>query len=380
MTELDDPFVKSQLDNQLVDEAERVNGHDGGTHSWRPLDLDGILTGTYEPPAPTVGARDDGTSVLYPGRRHDAYGESESGKTWFALLIAIHELNAGHNVVYLDFEDDAGAFVARLQALGATQDQIRDQFAYIHPDEPLDAPGNTRDLDQALGDLHPTVGVVDGVTEAMTMHGFDLRDNIEIAKFGRLVPGRIAASGAASLCLDHVTKDRETGRRYAIGGQHKLAGLNGAAFLVENRTAFGIGMTGRSSIYLTKDRPAGLRRHALPSSGGLHWFGDLVVGPVDKQWPDVLDGAIAAPARREPDWRPTELMTRVSEAMQKSNSELNMQGILDRVHGKRSADVRKAVSALVDDGFIEVTEGPRGAKVHRLVRPFTTEDPGTNDA
>jgi hypothetical protein len=40
----------------------------------------------------------------------------------------------------------------------------------------------------------------------------------------------VAATGAAVIALDHVPKSKEDRGRYAIGAQHKLAGLTGAAF------------------------------------------------------------------------------------------------------------------------------------------------------
>jgi hypothetical protein len=341
---------------------------DLGSPSWRPVDLVPVLDGTYRPPAPTVGRRRDGVGLFYPGRRHDAYGESECGKTWFALLAVVHELTTGHAVVYIDFEDDPAAFVDRLRALGVDDAVMRDRFAYIRPDEPLTAPGNVDVLAAALGDLKPTLGVVDGVTEAMTLHGLDLRDNIDVAKFGRILPGQITASGAAALTLDHVTKDTGN-RRYAIGGQHKLAGLNGAAYLIENRAAFGVGVSGRSTVYLTKDRPAALRQHALASAGGLHWFADMAIGPVAREIPDVLDAGLYPPAARDEPWRPTVLMAKISDALDRAGP-LSVRGVLDRVHGKRDADVRTALAALVDEGNVTVENGPRGAHLHRLVKPF----------
>jgi hypothetical protein len=358
---------------QIIAEAQAATAAgdivDLGSPSWRPVDLGSVLDGSYKPPRPSVGRRDDDVGLFYPGRRHDAYGESESGKTWFALLAVVRELQAGHAAAYFDFEDEAAAFVERLRALGVDDAAIRDRFAYVRPDEPLTAPGNADVLAEVLGDLKPTLGVVDGVTEAMVLHGLDLRDNVDVATFGRLLPGRITHSGAAALTLDHVAKDRGS-RRYAIGGQHKLAGLNGAAYLIENRAAFGIGVTGRSTVYLTKDRPAALRRHALPSAGGIHWFADLVIGPVDREWSDQLDAHLNAPAARDEPWRPTVLMSKVSDALERAGTALTVRGVLDRVHGKRDADVRAALAALVDEGFVTVEDGPRGARLHRLVKPF----------
>jgi len=249
----------------------------GARRSWQRVDLTDVLSGRYTPPAPTVGARSDGPGLFYPGRLHTVASESEAGKTWFALASARHELDAGNAVSYLDFEDDEGGVVGRLLALGANPDSIRARFAYIHPEESIAALGNREDLAEVLADLAPTLVILDGVTEAMTMHGLEMKDNTDIARFGQMLPRWIADRGPACVALDHVVKDREQRGRYAIGGVHKLNGVNGAAFVLQNRTPFTIGKTGRSTVYISKDRPGQVRRHALPGRENLWWWGDLVM-------------------------------------------------------------------------------------------------------
>lgn len=336
--------------------------------TWRPVDLGPVLDGTYETPMPTVGTRDDGVGLFYPGRAHTAAGESESLKTWFALTACATELSRGNAVVYLDFEDDEGGVVGRLLAIGAHPNAVRQRFAYIRPEGPM-RPVDRADLDEALGDLRPTLSVLDGVTEALSLHGLELKDNGEIAAFGRKLIRPITETGAAHVSLDHVTKDAEGRGRYAIGAQHKLAGLNGAAYVLENREAFGIGRTGRSGIFVAKDRPGQLRKHAVKSAGNRFWFADLVGISHDETFVEM---SIAPAAVRDEEFRPTVLMRRVSEALEKAGRALSTQEVIDRVRG-RAADIRTALAALVDEGFVSLVDGPRGAKLHSLVKPFGSE-------
>jgi hypothetical protein len=337
--------------------------------TWRPVDLDAVLDGTYAAPVPTVGQRDDGVGLFYPGRAHTAAGESESLKTWFALAAARTELDRGNAVLFLDFEDDEGGVVGRLLAIGADREAVRKRFAYIRPEGPM-GPVDRADLADALGDLRPTLSILDGVTEALSLHGLELKDNGEIARFGRQLIRPITATGAAHVSLDHVTKDAEGRGRYAIGAQHKLAGLNGAAYIVENREAFGIGRTGRSGIFIAKDRPGQLRRHALRSAGGRFWFADLVGVSHDETFVEM---SIEPAAERSDEFRPTVLMRRVSDALEKAGRALSTQEVIDRVRGKRATDIRAALAVLVDEGFVSLVEGPRGAKIHTLVTPYGGE-------
>jgi AAA domain len=73
--------------------------------------------------------------------------------------------------------------------------------------EPLDR-FSRRPLDRTL-DRKPALVVIDGVTEALTLHGFDLGDNVEIARWLELLPRPAARCGVAVLLLDHVVKDKE---------------------------------------------------------------------------------------------------------------------------------------------------------------------------
>lgn len=342
-------------------------------NSWGAVDLTSVLDGTYSPPQPTVGLRADGVGLFYPGRVHSVSAESESGKSWLALLACRTELDRGHAVIYLDFEDDEGGVVGRLLDLGTDRESVRERFAYVRPMEAVNIGRNRAVLAALLEQLAPTLAILDGVTEAMTLHGLELMDNSDVARFGAMLPRWIAERGPAVVDLDHVTKDREGRGRYSIGGQHKLAGLNGAAYTLENRTPFGVGVTGRSTLFIAKDRPAQLRRHALPSRDGLQWFGDLVLDSVVVDGVPVLEASLVAPHSREAEsatFRPTALMAKVSAALSAASRPLSKTEITDRVRGKRASDVRAALAVLVDEGFVAEEDGLRGAKNHRLVKPF----------
>lgn len=339
--------------------------------SWSAVDLEQVLDGTFCPPQPTVGRRDDGVGLFYPGRVHSVSAESEAGKSWFALLAARGELDRGESVLYLDFEDDEGGVVGRLLALGASPDVIRARFAYVRPDEAVHLGRNRAVLADLVERLDPSLAILDGVTEAMTLHGLELIDNSDIARFGAMLPRWLADRGPAVASLDHVTKSSEGRGRYSIGGQHKLAGLNGAAYVLENRQPFGVGVTGRSTVYIAKDRPAQLRQHARPGKEGLHWFADLTLESVLVDGHPVLDAQLHAPERKADDapFRPTVLMTKVSGALAKAGKPLTKTDVTERVRG-RAVEIKAALAALVDEGFVEESGGPNNSRLHTLLKPF----------
>ncbi|MBB5785986.1 AAA family ATPase [Jiangella mangrovi] len=329
-----------QLPKDSSEPADKVR-------SWRPQDISSVLDGTYEPPQATVGARSDGIGMFYRSRKHTVSSESEGGKTWLLLATSITEIERGNSVVYLDFEDEAGGVVGRLMSMQLPAQSIRDRFAYVRPEQPLDVVGRS-DLAQALGDMHPTFVVIDGVTEAMVLHGLDPLSNKDAATFGRMLPTGIANMGPAVCSLDHVTKAAEGRGRYSLGAVHKLNGLDGAAYVLENRTPFGIGLTGRSTVKIGKDRPGQLRRHGKPSSGGMHWFADLVL---DSQHESFVLADIEPPTEKTTgDFRPTVLMGRVVEALN-THGPLSQRRICAAVRGNAKS-IREALDFLILDGFV----------------------------
>jgi hypothetical protein len=347
--------------------------------SWRAQDLSEFVNGTFKPVLPTVGARADGVGVLYPGRMSTVAAESEAGKTWFALILVLQELNRGNHVVYEDFEDEAAGVVGRLLKMGANVEDVLERFHYVRPEEPLSV-ADMVDLAEVLR-TGPTLAVVDGVTEGMSLHGLNINDNKDVAVFGRRVLRPLQDAGPAVVTLDHVVKSADNRGRYAIGGVHKLNGLNGVMYLMENIKPFGIGVKGKSRIRIAKDRPGQLRKESLPHESGLYWFADLVV---DATEPDLLEAVLYAPnetnlekakADREAA-EETRLQEAIVAAVQGAPEPLTTREIEARVKG-RGVDVRHATAALVDAKRLVVEPGPRGSKLHRIPSEAPEADGGS---
>ncbi|XQE79544.1 DNA primase [Streptomyces microflavus] len=342
--------------------------------TWAAQDLRSVLDGTYTPPQPSVGRRDDGVGLFYPGRMNSVASESEAGKTWFALIACLQEINAGNHVLYLDFEDDAGGVVGRLLCLGALPPDILDRFHYVRPENQM-GPVDAVDLEAVL-QKQPTLAIVDGVTEGMSLFGLELKDNTDIAKFGRMLLRPLMNSGAAVVTLDHVVKSAENRGRYSIGGVHKLNGLNGVMYILENRTPFGIGVTGKSTIRVAKDRPGQIRKNGLSHSSGMHWYADLVVKSESQEY---AEAHLYSPRVRDEEAREDDedqkringIKRKILDAIGKAREPLTGKGVEDRVVGK-AADIRRALADLVDSGHVAACPGPRNATLHSIPAPAAT--------
>lgn len=239
-----------QVTESLVSEDES---------SWKPIALKDYYDGLFQAPIATILKRSDGAGLIYEGRVHSIYGESESGKSWIAQIATAELLKSDQKVIYIDFESDALDIVNRLKNLGVSRANLLQYFTYIRPDGP-------RDVDDPYWQdiLEPKSAiliVIDGVTESLTMWGGETKDNDAITRWMRIFPRTVAtASGAAVVLIDHITKNAETRGRFAIGGQAKLATIDGAAYLVEPLEALSPGRVGTLTMRVTKDRPGFIRK------------------------------------------------------------------------------------------------------------------------
>jgi len=248
--------------NQLQAPAQATEADlSGEESSWKPVALKDYFDGLFVAPIATLLKRSDGHGLIYEGRVHSIYGESESGKSWIAQIATAECLKNDKKVIYIDFESDAIDIVNRLKALGVSRANLLQYFSYIRPE-------GARDADdpywQAIIEPNSaTLIIIDGVTESLTMWGGESKDNDAITRWMRLFPRTVAtASGAAVVLIDHITKNAETRGRFAIGGQAKLATIDGAAYLVEPLEALAPGRTGTLTMRVTKDRPGFVRKIA----------------------------------------------------------------------------------------------------------------------
>jgi hypothetical protein len=226
--------------------------------SWDAEEIPADLS----PEPPTVLRRTDGKALLYPGKTHSFVGEPEGGKTWMALAACQETLAAGGGVMYVDFEDSVKGVVRRLRALGVDIETVKRRFAYVRPTVRIGAEGAKHSLVRTGERYRPALIVLDGVTECMALHGWDINSATDAAMFLDWFPRLWERTGAAVVMIDHVVKSAESQGRWAIGSQHKLAGVNGASYTFEVMDVFGKGRHGRAKIAVAKDREGEVRADA----------------------------------------------------------------------------------------------------------------------
>ena len=283
----------------VVAAATSWGGDQGAGNSWLPVDVTAVLDGTHEPLQPTVCRRGgEGLALFYPGKSHALIAESEAGKTWLALFAAKQEVEQGHHVYFYDFEDNEVGVVGRLLTMDTDPTALRSHFHYVRPDEPLSDEVRTAWIAEHES-RRPSLVIVDGVTEVMTQHGWGQNDNADVAAFYRLILRPMADLGAAVVALDHLPKYDEKGRG-AIGGVHKLNGIDGTVYRLKAVKEIVPGREGLTHVTIDKDRPGQVKRQ---QAGGKR-IADLIVdseGGDDEPVIVMLEapGAIAGPPPSE---------------------------------------------------------------------------------
>jgi AAA domain len=330
--------------DELPDATTRVP-----ENSWAPVDLApivaGIQAGEIVGPVPKLMTRTDGAHLLYPGEVHSLAGEPETGKGWIALATAAVLVANDKPVLYLDFEDAPASIVSRLLALDSPPEAIINHFAYLRPSDPFT--GAT--LDALLTGRAYELAVIDGVSEAYALLGLDPYSNIDAAKFLAALARPIGETGAAVLLIDHVVKAKETRGRYALGAQHKLAGI-AVAYSTDSIRPPSRTNAGVIKLKVEKDRHGHVRSHSqagvialahiTPEDNGEHVA--VTLEPPDTTF------------TTEDEWRPTNLMEKVSKLVE-SDPGIGVRAIRTAIDSK-AVHVDQAIKVLLDEDYLKQEE------------------------
>jgi hypothetical protein len=346
--------LDTQLNNEALEDVDPI-GSSWGDRDLSPI-VAGLLDGSITRPEPTVGRRDDGVALLYPGRTNGLNGESGAGKSMLVQAVAAQEIEDGHHVVYVDLEDDETGTAGRLLDLGLPPDAILGRFHYVRPDEcyGLVAAENLLALIDAVV---PTLVVIDSTGEALSINGVKDQDD-EIARWFRLLPRPIANRGPAVVTVDHVTKAKDGRGLYAIGSQRKRAAITGSSFMVEPIKAMGKGAAGAAKLITAKDRCGTHKTGSVAAIFHLDATKTPTVASLTASTTAASDGD---------DWVPTHLMEKISRHLE-LNPDRSKNEIERSISGKTDF-VRQALAELVQRGYV-VAEKAGQATRHSVVRVY----------
>lgn len=243
----------------------RPSDWDGDDDSWalyqeslwfRSLgDVDAInadFDSRVSDPPPSIGVRSDGRALFYAGEVNNLYGGHSSGKSWIMLYTVKQAIEAGVNVIYLDFEDRARKAVYRLRLMGASAADVSRHLVHLHPKgRCTDA---EREMMKQMVKAH-AVGlvVVDTVGVALGREDKDSNKDSDVASWLDALPNAIASWGPAVVLVDHIAVSKDDMKKPGGSGR-KMQSISGSSFSVQGVSAFGKGKVGVSILTCQKDR------------------------------------------------------------------------------------------------------------------------------
>lgn len=333
--------------------------------TWWPRNLEPVLSGEQTEPPPTVLTRNDGQPLWYAGKINGLIGESESGKTWVALLAVAQELKIGNRVLYLDFEDAAPGIISRLRALGVDDVDLNAHLDYSDPAESLSTAAS-EDVAELLATFSYSLIVIDGFNAAMTLLGLDLMSNTDVTKFFQLLLRPLAKTGSAVAYVDHIGKNANEDSKGGIGAQAKRAMTTGCVIKVKVGEPFGRGMNGRLFMGVDKDRAGHVRgaSNMGRDAGVAELTSDAVTGAVGV----VLAAPDMATRTERRNTKLEVLMEAVSEWLQKATEPASKNAVRGAIGG-RASDVDAALEALVSGGYATREKVGKG-QFHTSAKPY----------
>lgn len=404
-----DAVRAKRFDTDVAAAVERSAAR-GKPSSWERINLHDVIYGDTPEVVPRWLRRNDGMTLLYPGCTHSIHGPTGHGKTWLALLaIAQLLLETDEHALYLDYESFGSQVVARLKRLGVPHDAIDTRFHYYRPTRAPDVLDIDRIAFSHMISQPYGIAVIDGANISMMRCGLNTNVAEDVARWHDAIMLPIAErTGAAVVANDHVAKASER-NGFAIGSQHKIAGLTGAGFTVEKIEPFGRGREGKATVRVgEKDREGYVHEIGVNDEqpdGML--VGELRINALDPDaitaglWAATKDTVARVAAKRAPKRpkaadavvveRPRAEMEVVSaywEEMKDDPSARSGRKTVERIRARQTGGLvmskhrlEDAISLLTDESieggpYAKADPGAHGAKVHtNRERYYAREDP-----
>lgn len=351
----DDDWVGAHDGAEIADlDSYRQEKDEPRGASWEPRNLADVPD---EPPVPpTLG----NLNLLYPGKRHVFSGPQESAKTLAAYIVCLCVIREGGRVILIDFEMGEREAKRRFVELGATKEDFA-SLDYIEPEERL-----TPEISAELVKRNPQLVVVDAAAGAYDLQELDDNKRGDVERFASTFMRPFWRAEVATLVIDHVVKNSEARGNYVIGSERKVGGLDvHLGFSVVHPIKRGT--RGVYKITNHKDR------------GGFHKRGKLADFELQSdpdthhfEWKFVP----AVETDEEHPFRPTGLMEAASRYIETLplDDPPSRNQVVEAIKGKSTDYKRQALDRLRIEGYVLEEDGPRRAKLLRLVRRYREDE------
>jgi hypothetical protein len=326
-------------------------------------------------PKPEVLHLDDGSAALFYRGLNDLHAAPGLGKTMIADIAAAQLLNAGRNAAVIDYEGNGTEHRDRLRALGVPDEIILDphRFAHVTLDGKLRPEIEGKHLARLVDALRPALIVWDAWGPALAADGYEENSNTDVFEWRRTVAEPLFEYDAAQLTIDHVSRSPER-TRGGRGAGAKLQVLTGASYELVSIAHFARTTPGAVKLKIVKDRngwigPIGATAAVIgitPRDLGAHI--DVTIRADDGRTTDTANPETGG------DWRPTLLMERASQALERANASgtTPSTNALQEAFTGRKVHKLKAIELLIEDGY-----ATRDGRNIRSLKPYRqpTQEP-----
>jgi KaiC/GvpD/RAD55 family RecA-like ATPase len=333
--------------------------------SWQRVDLGPALHGETVAVTPDLFRRDDSVRLFYRGRVNGVHGDSGDGKSMVIAAAAAQELDVGHPVTWIDFEDNEHVIIERLRMFGVTDEVIDERLHYHRPSAPFDDDAVTAIACEAV-EHGVTLVVIDSLGEAFGLEGIDEDRDVQVGPWLRRVARVLADAGPGVALIDHSTKAKDN-PLFPSGSKRKRAAITGASYLITAPNPLTREDGGKVALTCAKDRHGHHKRGEHVATFDLAFYPDG--GASVKIWPpkpaDEPDGvgelnAIARAAVR---------------AAKTIGGGASLRELLEVMKVKARRDTKIAgIERAIRSGALRTEPGARNATLHFYVHDHETTD------
>lgn len=330
--------------------------------AWRVGDVADAIANGLTTPHPEILTYTDGRGALfYRGKVNGLHGDSGIGKSWSFLIACKQEMEAGHDVLILDYESSLAEIIMRLQSLMVSDEVMIQHLHHISPHAEA-APEIIAWVCRYVIEHGITLVGIDSLGEAFGIEGINEDKDVEVGPWLRRVARPIAEAGPAVVTIDHGTKAADN-PLHPSGSKRKRAAITGASYLVTTTNPPTQEKAGKLQLTCAKDRHGTYARGKLVATIELEPHPDGGLGA--KVWPPMpsdekrADIGIMLCARDA---------VRVAK---KEGAPLSQRSLSGLITMKGGSDVKRAgIELAVSRGNLRLEPGPRGAHLHVYVSDF----------
>ena len=201
--------------------------------------------------------------VLLKAAVHVLFSGAGTGKSWFALWLALQAMKRQERVLYLDYENGVRIVTERFAELGADPEKIDEYVTYFPEPGIIGTGAGKAEWEALLDHLEPDLILIDGWASSLAESDLDENEASDIEIYNRAIFAPARSRGATVVMFDHPGHDHERPR----GSSRKKQAVD-VMWALNTFKKFDRNTVGATAMLRKKDREAWLPETVTFSLGG----------------------------------------------------------------------------------------------------------------